>query len=97
MTYPEPPRRQLLELLAVVTVILMLAVGLAGCGTAGPKVVYVPTPVPCRVVVPAEPKWPFDTLVGGEDIHTKTKTLLADRELRIDDRRQLVAAAEACS
>ncbi|MBK1968403.1 hypothetical protein JIX59_03530 [Brevundimonas diminuta] len=77
--------------------LLAVSVCLMGCASARPQTTLVPTPVPCKVRLPDEPSWPFDRLVGGEDIHTQVKTLLADRELRIDDRRQIVAAAEACS
>jgi len=80
-----------------VAVLLALSVSLTACATARPQTALVPTPVPCKVRLPDEPQWPFDRLVGGEDIHTQVKTLLADRELRIDDRRQIVAAAGACS
>ena len=80
---------------AFVALVLMASLTLGACASTAP--VYIPTPVPCVVVLPVTPVFPFDTLVGGEDIHTQTKTLLADRRVRIDDRRQLVAAAGSCS
>ena len=80
---------------AFIALALLASLTLGAC--AKPDPIYIPTPVPCAVVLPATPVFPFDTLVGGEDIHTQTKTLLADRRVRIDDRRQLVAAAGSCS
>jgi hypothetical protein len=80
---------------ALIGLVLMVSLALGGCASTAP--VYIPTPVPCVVVLPATPDFPFDKLAAGADIHTQTKTLLADRRVRIDDRRQLVAAAGSCS
>lgn len=76
--------------------ILGLALGLAACGTTRP-VVGIPTPVPCRVTLPAKPDFAFDDLAGGADIFTQVSTLLADRRQRIDYERQVEAAAVSCS
>jgi hypothetical protein len=76
--------------------ILVTSAILAGCGTTRP-VVGIPTPVPCRVTLPVEPDFAFDSLPEGSDIFTQAKTLLADRRQRIDYERQLRAAGEACS
>lgn len=80
----------------VVISLLAALVLLTGCGTTRP-VVGIPTPVPCRVTLPAEPDFAFDSLPEGSDIFTQAKTLLADRRQRIDYERQLRAAGEACS
>jgi hypothetical protein len=80
---------------AFIALVLMATLTLGACTTTAP--VYIPTPVPCVVVLPVTPDFPFDKLTVGADIHTQTKTLLADRRVRIDDRRQLVAAAGSCS
>jgi hypothetical protein len=76
--------------------ILAAALAVSACGTTRP-VVGIPTPVPCRVTLPAEPDFAFDSLPEGSDIFTQAKTLLADRRQRIDYERQLRAAGEACS
>lgn len=76
--------------------LLLVLVALAACASA-PKVIERPVPVPCRVSLPADRLFPFDQLVGGADIFTQVKTLLADREERIADRRETRAAAGVCS
>ncbi len=61
-----------------------------------PAVQGIPTPIPCRVELPADRTFPFDDLQPGADIFTQVATLLADRRERIDDRRQTRAAAQVC-
>lgn len=80
----------------VVVSLLASLVLLAGCSTTRP-VVAVPTPVLCKVTLPAQPDFAFDDLAEGSDIFTQVSTLLADRRQRIDYERQLEAAARSCS
>jgi hypothetical protein len=77
-------------------VLALMAILLSACGTTRPTV-GIPTPVPCRVTLPAEPGFAFDDLAEGSDIFTQVSTLLADRRQRIDYERQLEAAARSCS
>lgn len=77
-------------------ILAALAVALASCSSV-PKVVKVPTPVTCKVKLPVTPDFAFDNLPPGADIFTQVKTLLADRQQRIDYERQLEAAGRACS
>lgn len=70
---------------------------LAACGTLRPSPVGIPTPVACRVELPAKPDFAFDRLPQGADIFTQVTTLLADRRQRIDYERQVEAAAQSCS
>lgn len=79
----------------LLTLLIFVGIALSGCATS-PKVIERPVPVPCRVELPADRTFPFDLLVGGEDIHTQVKTLLADRRERIADRRETRAAAKVC-
>lgn len=75
----------------------VLAVGLmtSACGTT--RTVGIPTPVACKVELPAKPNFAFDDLEPGSDIFTQVSTLLADRRQRIDYERQVEAAAQSCS
>lgn len=70
---------------------------LAACGTLRPDTAGIPTPVACRVDLPAKPNFAFDDLPPGSDIFTQVSTLLADRRQRIDYERQIEAAARSCS
>lgn len=81
---------------AFVALVLMVSLTLGACASTAP-VVGIPTPVLCRVELPAAPDFAFDSLPVGSDIFTQAKTLLADRRQRIDYERQLRAAGEACS
>lgn len=95
MADTDQPRFPLGSALIILMVMLM-TLALTACASA-PKVVERPVPVPCRVSLPADRLFPFDQLVAGADIFTQVKTLLADREERIADRRETRAAAEVCS
>lgn len=86
--------------LAVTAVALLLS----SCASA-PKPVTIT--VPCRVTLPAEPVYPFDTLPSSDEMKAQgmndveiawkqVTTLLADRRVRIAHQRETRAAAEAC-
>ena len=74
----------------------LLAVSLTACATT-PHTIGIPTPVACKVELPAKPDFAFDDLEPGSDIFTQVSTLLADRSQRIDYERQVEAAARSCS
>lgn len=82
---------------ALVVVSLLASLLLLGGCTTTRQTVGIPTPVPCRVTLPATPDFAFDDLAEGSDIFTQVSTLLADRRQRIDYERQLEAAARSCS
>ncbi len=95
----RPARALILKGAASTLVLISLMASLlllAGCGTTR-QTVGIPTPVPCRVTLPATPDFAFDDLAEGSDIFTQVSTLLADRRQRIDYERQLEAAARSCS
>lgn len=75
--------------------LLALALLTSACGTT--RTVGIPTPVACKVALPAKPDFAFDDLPPGADIFTQVSTLLADRRQRIDYERQVEAAAQSCS
>jgi hypothetical protein len=80
--------------------ILMLAL-LAGCNTlpvAGSKTieVKVPVPVPCRISPVDKPQSPLGSLKREDDIHTKTKAILAQIELDKAYQVELEAAQKGC-
>jgi len=70
----------------------MVALALAGCAHAPPPTQF----VPCHTAQIEKPVFPFDRLPVGADIHTQTKTLLADREERKGYEGKLEAANKAC-
>lgn len=61
-----------------------------------PQIVEVPIPVPCKVEIPAEPKFNFNELDTEMDIFKKVQALLADRQLSIAYEQELVMALKAC-
>ena len=74
---------------------------LAACASSSPvlqppTVVELPVAVPCRVVAPAIPAWPMDSLASNADIFSQAKTLLAEIEARIAYEIELEAAVRAC-
>ena len=78
---------------------LYLAALCSALGLLLPACASAPPPthlVPCRVTQVTAPDFPFDRLPLGADIHTQTKTLLADRQERQGYEGQLVAANRGC-
>lgn len=83
-------------------VVLILALACAGCAAPEIHTVYVPqevvkpVPVPCAAEQPPEPEWTTKSLVAADDIDTKVRALLAEREQRIGYEEKLRAAIEGC-
>lgn len=75
---------------------------LVGCATppAGIQVqiqrVEIPVAVPCSVKIPTPPVYNFGSLKTTDDIFTKDKTLLADRDLSLGYEDELLAALNSC-
>ena len=78
--------------------ILLAALGLAGCATAQrvPERVEIPVQVPCRVTVPPEPVWATAALTKDAGIFDQAKALLAERAQRRAYEAKLEAAARSC-
>jgi hypothetical protein len=78
-----------------------LLVALAACAHAEPRTVVqrvlVPTPVPCRVALPARPSYAADTVSLDGTIFDLVQALLIDREQRKGHEVELEAAAKSCS
>lgn len=85
--------------LALVLCITVLA-GCAGQPVAEPEPrvvrVEVPVPVPCQVTIPMAPAWASAGLRKGDDLETKVRALVAEREQRIGFEALLLAAAKSC-
>jgi hypothetical protein len=74
---------------------------LYGCDTPPiiktiPIEVKVPVPVPCKISPVARPMMPVDELKKEDNLHTKTKSALAELELREAYEKQLEAAIKEC-
>lgn len=74
--------------------------GCAGRPVADPEPrvvrVEVPVPVPCRVTIPMAPAWASAALRKGDDLETKVRALVAEREQRMGFEAVLLAAASSC-
>lgn len=85
--------------LALALCMVVLA-GCAGRPVADPEPrvvrVEVPVPVPCRVTIPLAPAWTTEGLRKGDDLETKVRALIAEREQRIGFEALLLAAAKSC-
>ncbi|TLG93157.1 hypothetical protein FEM54_05325 [Pseudomonas edaphica] len=82
------------------TLLVVLAVVLAGCAGHPPEVrtvrVEVPVLVPCKTKDVAVPPWAAQGLKKSDSLELKVRALLAERRQRIGYERQLVAAVESC-
>lgn len=83
--------------------VLLCAVLLAGCAVRPvaepePRVVRVevPVPVPCRIAIPLAPAWATDGLRKDDDLETKVRAMVAEREQRIGFEVLLLAAVKSC-
>jgi len=81
--------------------VLGLCLALAGCAgrqDAEPRTVRVEVPVtvPCRVLVVQEPTWATVSLQKGDNLQTKVRALLAERQQHLGYEAQLRAAVQAC-
>ncbi len=79
-------------------VLIAAAIFLAGCDTMPkvPDTVKVPIAVPCPVEVPTPPQYQFGNLKPTDNIWTKVKVLLSDRQLSIAYEEELKAALMSC-
>jgi hypothetical protein len=79
----------------------LAALALAACAHTEPRVVVrevkIPTPVPCRVALPAKPAYAADTVSLDGTIFDLVQALLIDREQRKGHEAELEAAAKSCS
>jgi len=85
---------------AMAAIILVLFTGCAGEPAIEPEPrvvrVEVPVPVPCRVTIPMAPAWASAGLRKGDDLETKVRALVAEREQRMGYEALLLAAARSC-
>jgi uncharacterized lipoprotein YmbA len=82
------------------SLLVVLALVLAGCAGKEPEVrtvrVEVPVQVPCRTTEVAVPPWAATGLKKSDSLEVKVRALLAERRQRMGYERQLVAAVVAC-
>lgn len=82
------------------SLLVVLALVLAGCAGKEPEVrtvrVEVPVQVPCKTKEVAVPPWAATGLKKSDSLEVKVRALLAERRQRIGYERQLVAAVTAC-
>lgn len=78
---------------------LVLALGLAGCGTRLPQRVEVPVPVPCIRAdqVPQRPALATDTLKPDASVYDKARAALAERQQLRGYVAELEAVIMGCS
>jgi hypothetical protein len=82
--------------------IAIVVLGLAGCATSAPTIVYkpvdvkVPVEVPCKVKAPDVPKWALDGVSPGADIFVKGRAMVAELQQRIAYEDELLAAVASC-
>ncbi|EPJ6192507.1 hypothetical protein L4Z44_005277 [Pseudomonas aeruginosa] len=82
-------------------VLMLMIVALVGCAgrqEAEPRTVRVEVPVavPCRAPAVEVPAWAAAGLKKSDDLQTKVRALLAERQQRIGYEAQLLAANQAC-
>ena len=82
------------------SVLVVLALVLAGCVSKEPEVrtvrVEVPVLVPCKTMPVAVPPWAAQGLKKSDSLELKVRALLAERRQRIGYERELVAAVTSC-
>ena len=82
------------------SVLVVLALVLAGCVSKEPEVrtvrVEVPVLVPCKTTLVAVPPWAAQGLKKSDSLELKVRALLAERRQRIGYERELVAAVTSC-
>ncbi|ANF87125.1 Putative lipoprotein [Pseudomonas antarctica] len=82
------------------TLLVVLAVVLAGCTGRPPEVrtvrVEVPLLVPCKTKGVEVPPWAAQGLKKSDSLELKVRALLAERRQRIGYERQLVSALGSC-
>lgn len=82
------------------SLLVVLALVLAGCASREPEVrtvrVEVPVLVPCKTKSVSVPPWASDGLRKSDSLELKVRALLAERRQRIGYERELVAAVVSC-
>lgn len=82
------------------SVLVVLALELAGCVSKEPEVrtvrVEVPVLVPCKTTLVAVPPWAAQGLKKSDSLELKVRALLAERRQRIGYERELIAAVSSC-
>lgn len=76
-----------------VLLIFLFALALSACQTQATP----PTLVPCQTKAPPVPSYPMDNLDPQADIFTKSKTALAEIDVRSAETRALRAALTSCA
>jgi len=78
--------------------LLILALLLGGCATSTPKPleVRIPVPVPCQAPTIETPRFATVDLHPADDLQTKVRALLAERQQRLAYETHLRAALDAC-
>jgi hypothetical protein len=79
--------------LAIATLVATISLAMGACQTVQPPRTIL---VPCKVERVIKPAMPADTLAPDADIFIQSKTLLADRKVRIGYEGKLETAAEVC-
>jgi len=71
---------------------------LSGCASTAPAPVEVrvPVPVPCRAPAVETPRFATADLRPADDLQTKVRALLAERQQRLAYETRLRAALDAC-
>ncbi|MFR0689554.1 hypothetical protein ACLUTX_09170 [Enterobacterales bacterium AE_CKDN230030158-1A_HGKHYDSX7] len=75
-----------------------VALLLSGCTTSEPRPmeVRIPTPVPCRAPAIDTPRFATADLRPADDLQTKVRALLAERQQHLAYETRLRAALDAC-
>lgn len=77
---------------------LTLPLWLAGCATTAtqPVAIRIPVPVPCRAPAIEPPRFATANLLPADDLQTKVRALLAERQQHLAYETRLRAALDAC-
>ncbi len=82
------------------SLLVVLALVLAGCAGKEPEVrtvrVEVPVLVPCKTQQVAVPPWAANGLKKSDSLEIKVRSLLAERRQRQGYERELLAAVDSC-
>lgn len=73
------------------------ALMLAGCGASAPRQVSVAVPVECRVLTPARPAMPTESLAPGVELDRFVASAMAEIEIREGYEVKLRAVVDACT
>lgn len=76
--------------------LLILALLLAGCTTSATRSVRIPVAVSCQAPVVETPRFATAELRPADDLQTKVRALLAERQQHLAYETRLRAALDAC-